>query len=142
MGCLVEKTDTGVEIDVHVFDSHGDAVHYVTRNRRYIYERHEAWGFTPGFDFFKGAVEGERASVRSGAGHTWRAAFWIEGDAKVGEAPPVQGQPAYFGYSRDKGEWCIVRNGAGNAISYASADAALAGARFVARNHHAEAPTR
>lgn len=144
MGCRVEKTATGVEIDVHVFDTKDDAVHYVTRSRRYTFERHEPWGFTPGYDFFKGAVAGERASVRQGPHAngvpTWCAAFWIEGNAKVKEAPPVQGQPAYFGYFRDPTEWQIVRNGSGNPISYTTPEAALAGAQFVARNHHTEEP--
>lgn len=131
MGCMVEKTDTGVEIDVHVFDTKADAEHYVTRSRRYAFERHDTWGTTPGFDFYNGAIPGERAVIRA-AGKAWRAAFWIEGDAKVEEAPAVQGKPAWFGYARIKGEWQIVRNGSGHEISYASVEAALAGARFIA----------
>lgn len=130
MGCLVEKTDTGVEIELHVFDTKADAAHYVTRPRRYTFERHEPWSFTPGYDFYKGAVEGERASVRQGPHGLWRAAFWIEGNAKVTEASPVGGKPAWFGHARVNDEWQAVRNHSGNIISYASADAALAGARY------------
>jgi hypothetical protein len=144
MGCAVEKTATGVEIDVHVFDTKDDAVHYVTRSRRFAFERHEPWGFTPGYDFFNGAFPGERASVRQGpqanGRPTWIAAFWIEGDAKVTEAPAVDGKPTWFGYYRAEREWRIVKNGARNPISYASVEAAYAGAMFIARNRHAEEP--
>ncbi len=129
MGCMVEVTDTGVEVDVHVFDTKADAEHYVTRSRRYSLA---AFHGPDDFYFYKSAVEGEHASIRrTRGGQTWRACFWIEGSAKVAEAPSVQGKPAWFGYARFDGEWHIVKNGSGNAISYASVEAALAGARFI-----------
>ncbi len=87
MGCTVEKTDTGVEIDVHVFDTKLAATHYLMVGRRYKYERHETWGFTSGIDFYQGPNPEERASLREKTSShfgnpckktIWSVAFWID----------------------------------------------------------------
>ena len=86
MACAVEKTDTGVEIEVHQFDTRESAVLYLN-SRRYTYERHETWGMTSGIDFYQGRKAGERASLRekpvsaryelSSPGRMiWSVAFW------------------------------------------------------------------
>lgn len=77
MGCAVEKTDTGVEVEIHRFDTALDAVRYLTRARRYTFDRHEPWGFTQGLDFFKGSNPGERACLRY-KDKCWHAAFWLQ----------------------------------------------------------------
>jgi hypothetical protein len=77
MGCLVERTDTGVEVDVHVFDRREDAVHYVTVSRLYRFERHAPWGYVGEFDFYTGPSPRARACVRKKDG-SWRACFWMK----------------------------------------------------------------
>lgn len=131
MGCLVEKTDTGVEIDVHVFDDCATATDYVIRARGYTFDRHDTWAFSPGFDFYRGPVEGERASVRHLRG-AWRAVFWIEGNAKVERAGAFESKPTWHGlYRVQGGDWVRVCNSDAKPIAYASADAALAGAKVM-----------
>lgn len=78
MGYLAQITDTGVEVEVHRFDTKELAEHYVTRGRRYVFDRHEVWGMTAGLDFYKGADK-ERASVRGkiiDGKPLWQAVFW------------------------------------------------------------------
>lgn len=132
MGCMVEKTDTGVEVDVHVFDGldgYAVAANYVITGRGYRFDRHEHWAGTTGFDFFVGPNPGERASVRP-HGMTWRACFWIEGDIKVERVGAFEGKPTWNGLYRLAGHWYTVTNALGLAIAYASPEAAHAGAQF------------
>lgn len=140
MGCAVEYTDTGVQVDVHRFDNRLNAVAYVERSRGYaINNAATAAGPGRGFEFYNGPVEGERAVIRP-EGKLWRAAFWIEGDIRVSTARPVDGKPAWHGEYRNKREWRPVENGAGYAIAYASPEAAHAGAKFaldqISRNNY------
>lgn len=129
MGHLVEITDTGIEIEVHVFDHRKDAAAYVLKSRGYTFDRHEPWAFTGGFDFYRGPNQGEHSAV-SQRGGKWRAVFWIDGDVKVTPAAMVSNWPAFHGEYRVGGKWKTVCNDGGNAISYASAEAALAGAKL------------
>jgi hypothetical protein len=87
MGCEVQKTDTGVEVDVHRFDTKEAAEHYLTVGRRYTYDRHETWGLTSGIDFYQGPNPGLRASLRekfergpisATPWHGWSVAFWYD----------------------------------------------------------------
>ncbi len=128
MGCLVEVTDTGVEVDVHVFNDWESANIYITKSRGYKADWQPHFRALPGFDFYTGPVLGERCSLRK-VGTTWRAAFWIVGDVKVETASPVSGKPAWHGLYRVGGVWHPVSNGAGNAIAYASPKAASDGAQ-------------
>lgn len=74
MGCLVEKTDTGIEVELHLFDDFALATHYMTVGRGYEFDRHEPWMSTPGFDFYNGP-NGKLGCVRILKG-MWRAVFW------------------------------------------------------------------
>lgn len=128
MGCLVEKTDTGVEIEVHVFDTREAAQRFMQLSRLYRFDRHEPWFESYGFDFYNGPVEGERGAIRE-RDRAWRAAFWIEGDFKVKRASISGAKPTWWGWYRINGMWEKARNGSGLPIAYASTDAALAGAK-------------
>lgn len=75
MGCLVEKTDTGVEVDVHIFNTWADAVHFLREHKGYSFDKHESWGMTSGFDFFQGPLVNQRAALREKDGY-YRVAFW------------------------------------------------------------------
>lgn len=79
MGCMVERTDTGVEVEIHRFDSLEAAALYVRVSRGFAFIRYlsgETWG-DKGFSFYAGPKE-ERASIRFRAGY-WQASFWTEG---------------------------------------------------------------
>ena len=54
----------------------------------------------------------------------------ITAGARAKPAPAHDGKPAWYGQYLDKGAWVTVQNRAGNPISYASPDAAIAGAVF------------
>ena len=129
MGCLVEITATGVEVEIHKFDTRERAQHYLTVGRGYTFDKHEDWALAPGFDFYNGPVEGERATLRNKDG-LWQVCFWINGDARVMSAMPYEGKPAWNGEYRIGNKWYPVTNGDGRAICYASTEAALAGAKF------------
>lgn len=79
MGCLVEITDTGIEVDIHKFDFRERAVHYLTVGRGLTYDRQDSWGFSE-IVFYRGA-NGQRASLRKKGGY-WSAAFWQEGSTQ------------------------------------------------------------
>lgn len=129
MGHQVEKTDTGVEVEVHIFNHRKDAAAYVLKSRGYAFERTEEWVLGD-FDFYRGPQEGMRATVRQHGGH-WRAAFWHEGNVRAVPAALVRGFPAFHGVYRTPDDvWRTVRNDAGNDIAYASAEAAIAGAKL------------
>lgn len=78
MGHAVEITDTGVETEVHRFDDKESAERYVTRARRFTFDKHETWGMSRGIDFYNGGP-GERAAIREDSREGWdgwKAVFW------------------------------------------------------------------
>lgn len=86
MGCLVEKTDTGVEVEIHRFDTRDLAAHYLTVSRGYTFDRHEPWGVSSGIDFYRGRSPHFRASLREKTADGWKTdsdrkfwsvAFWV-----------------------------------------------------------------
>lgn len=129
MGCQVDITATGVEVEIHKFDTRELAKQYLTAGRGYVFDKHQDWAFTPGFDFYNGRVEGERATLRNRDG-LWHVCFWINGDARIVDANPFEGKLAWNGEYRIADKWFPVTNGDGRAICYASMEAALAGAKF------------
>jgi hypothetical protein len=80
MGCEVQKTDTGVEIDVHRFDNVELARQYVLISRHYSYDQTFTWGLDGEIDLYHGPNPGERAAIRRDPriANVWRASFWIE----------------------------------------------------------------
>lgn len=129
MGCQVEITATGVEVEIHKFDTRERAEHYLMIGRGYTFDKHVDWAFAPGFDFYNGRVEGERATLRNRDG-LWHVCFWINGDARVVDAPAYDGKPTWHGEYRIADKWFPVTNADGKPIAYASMAAALAGAEF------------
>lgn len=131
MGAQIDRTATGVEIEIHVFDTRALAEQYVKVGRRYSFDKHEDWALClGGFDFYNGPVEGERATIRCKDGKAWHAVFWINSDTRVVGAGAFESKPAWNGEYRIGGTWFPVTNSDGHAICYASTDAALAGAKF------------
>lgn len=93
MGCEVQRTDTGTEIDVHRFDSLPAAQNYVIVGRRYSFTRQDSWGLDGNIYLYSGPNPGERAAIRRDGEASrkhgveiWRASFWIE---KAGLLPAI-----------------------------------------------------
>lgn len=134
MGCMIEITDTGVEVQVHTFDTRRNAETYLTKSRGYTLDNsREAAEIPEYFDFYNGPLAGEKATLRAipskyVGGALYRVAFWLEGDIKV--TPIVADKPTWHGAFRLAGIWHRVNNDAGNPIAYASPEAAHAGAQF------------
>lgn len=126
MGCQIELSDTGVLVELHKFDFAALAKHYLTQSRGYRFD----YNLTGDFDFYRGPVRGERATLRRKDGR-WQVAVWIEGDAKVTRAGEYDGEPVWHGEYCVEGHWRVVCNGAGRPIAYANTAAALAGAEFM-----------
>jgi hypothetical protein len=75
MGAKIEVTDTGQEIEVHAMHNRVAAIHYMTVQRGYRFDRHETWGFTSGFDFYQGPKPEQRGCIRERA-NGWYCIFW------------------------------------------------------------------
>lgn len=79
MGSRLDLTDTGVALEIHVFDDRAAAEQYLKTGRAFRFDRHEPWAFSPGIDFYQGPSPDERASLRQKAGGYWQVAFWNQG---------------------------------------------------------------
>lgn len=79
MGCLVEMTDTGQQVDVHRFVGKEAAFDYVQKARGYTFERYEPWGVTSGIWIFQGSEKQQRAAIREktvDGKPVWQGTFW------------------------------------------------------------------
>lgn len=128
MGARVTLTDTGVECELHVFDSRPRAEGYLTIGRMFSHNyTDEVGGVT--FEHYLGRLPCDRAALRERDGK-WHVAFWTHGPVRVESAAPYDGKPVWHGVLRhnDGDKWIKVTNAAGNAISYVSPEDAYNGA--------------
>lgn len=83
MGCKVEYGYDGRELQVHAFDSHSDAVQYLTAARPYTFVRHQTNSDDAGIAFFQGRDPMAKASLTQSRHGYWLAMFWRVDDARA-----------------------------------------------------------